>query len=105
MYCPKCGVTLAEQPGQPLTCVPGDMSLSPDLERRLRAYYLEGGSARTQPFPSVVGGDWFCPACGVRTTEATPGDVRCPSCSRSLASFIYALVELHPHREPGGRWR
>ena len=42
MFCAKCGVTLAEQAGQPLTCVAGQMPLSQDLERRLRAYYVEG---------------------------------------------------------------
>jgi hypothetical protein len=81
------------------------MPLAPALERRLRAYFLDGATERTAPFPVGVGGEWFCPACGVRTTEATPGDVRCPSCDRSLKGFLYELVERHPHRDPDGRVR
>jgi rubrerythrin len=70
------------------------------LERRLLEYYLEGGTARTTPLPFRVGGDWFCPVCGVKASEGAPGDIQCPSCERSLVEFIHALVELHPHRGP-----
>ena len=105
MFCPKCGVSLTAEAGQPLTCDPGAMPLSASLEQRFREYFVDGGPARTAPLPSGVGGDWFCPACGVRMIEPSPGDVRCPSCNRSLAEFIPALVEGHPHRQPDGRWR
>ena len=108
MHCPKCGVTLVEESGQPKRCAPGDMWLSEKLAGALRECYVENArSPRERPFPARVGGEWFCPGCGVKTAEASAGDVRCPQCKRSLAEFIHALVELHPHvgwpREAGSK--
>jgi hypothetical protein len=98
MHCPKCGVMLVEESGQPKRCAPGDMWLSEKLAGALRECYVENvRSPRERPFPARVGGEWFCPGCGIKTTEESVGDVRCPQCKRSLAEFIHALVELHPH--------
>ncbi len=36
---------------------------------------------------------WFCPACGVRTSE----NLECPRCGRHLRAFVRPLVELHPY--------
>ena len=103
MHCPRCNAVLTEREGKPSRCDPGQMDLSQDLERRLRECYVDNLRApRSEPLAYRVGGSWFCPGCGVRALESTPGDLRCPSCQKGLAEFIYSLVELHPH-EPSTR--
>ena len=98
MFCPKCGAKFKDTLGRPLECERGGMPLSADLERRLRECYVQGvRMPRPEPLRYRVGDRWFCPGCGVRVTQANPGDIRCPKCERSLGEFIYALVELHPH--------
>jgi ribosomal protein S27E len=98
LHCPKCGDVLAESTSGTLRCARGQMELSQELgERLLECYVLHARTPREKPFAFPVGGVWFCPACGVPTQERNPGDVRCTACSRSLAEFLHALVELHPH--------
>lgn len=103
LYCPKCGDALTEASDGHLKCVRGQMPLAHELEQRLRACSLfrtrqprdvvdtHGGQ------PHSIGGDWFCPGCGVAAREVPPGDLRCPTCSRSLVEFVRSLIELHPH--------
>ena len=54
--------------------------------------------------PHAIGGDWFCPGCGVPTQELTPGALRCPACSRSLVEFVHSLIERHPHFDGVSRY-
>ncbi len=97
---------MADDNAGSLACRRGEMQLSRDLQRRMTECYLtEVRRPSDAPYNHSVGGAWFCPACGVGATEVTRGDLRCPRCSRSLAEFVYALVELHPHRESDGSWR
>jgi hypothetical protein len=96
MYCPRCGDSLEDTDGT-LACVRGEMPLSKDLGRRLRECFEEKSR---EPIDErvLVGGQWFCPGCGVATKEEVPGAVRCVRCGRSLGEFMFALVELHPHK-------
>ena len=103
MHCPKCGDILSESADGDLVCVRGQMGLSLDLAQRLRACYVtQSRQPREGVFtygdrPLWIGGRWFCPGCGVAIPEHSPGDLRCPVCSRSLSEFVYVLVERHPH--------
>lgn len=82
-------------------CERGEMSLSKALQQALLdCYSKETRRPEERRFGFRVGGQWFCPGCGVATTEED-GFVRCPRCTRSLNEFIPQLVELHPHRRPG----
>lgn len=96
MYCPKCGEELSET-RDGFVCEPGGMQLTQFLGHLLWECYVaetkEPGEAR---FDFRVGGEWFCPGCGVPTQERD-GYVRCPQCGRSLNVFIRALIERHPH--------
>jgi hypothetical protein len=106
MFCPKCGEELADVAGD-LTCVSGEMSLSPKMARDLRECFVERTRMpKETTFSFPVGGPWFCPGCGVRAREAA-GRIVCPRCSRSLNEFVYHLIELHPHRPDKVReaWR
>ena len=103
LHCPKCGDILTSSTDGSLECARGQMGLAPELERRLRECYVtEIRQPKDVTFtyndrPHPIGGTWFCPGCGVQAQELSPGDLRCPSCSRSLVEFIYSLVERHPH--------
>ena len=103
LYCPKCGEPLTESDTGELECVPGKMPLAPALEKRLRQTFGPGGGTSVgQRFTyggraHAVGGRWYCPCCGVRAAEQSPGDLRCPRCGRSLVEFVVPLTELHPH--------
>src|SRR5215475_8123843 len=105
LHCPKCGDVLAENADGRLACLRGRMELADELEERLRECYAE--QTRTPHDvvfahggrPARIGGDWFCPGCGVAARELTPGDLRCPACSRSLVEFIHSLIERHPHHD------
>lgn len=96
MYCPKCGDILEDIEGT-LTCVRGDMPLAQNLQARLRACFEEN-SEEPKDARVLVGGRWFCPACGIATKEESAGAVRCTKCGRSIGEFMFALVELHPHK-------
>jgi hypothetical protein len=81
------------------------MELSAKMERALVECYVEKTRSPLEPPPPEsltykqgCGGSWFCPGCGIRATEESPWDVRCPSCRKSMFEFLRPLVELHPHR-------
>jgi DNA-directed RNA polymerase subunit M/transcription elongation factor TFIIS len=100
MFCPKCGNELVRV-GNELTCVEGKMGLMAQLEQRLIEYFVAKTAMPSDRKVSfVVGGEWYCPGCGVPTIE-TDGYVRCPRCGLSLNEFIYVLVEIHPHKQKG----
>ena len=102
MFCPRCGRVLAESPGGETRCEAGDMGLSKSLDRALReCFVIKSRQPSEGPVGCEVGGDWFCPGCGVQAREDLPGDVRCPACHKSLAEFIHVLVEIHAHRRNG----
>lgn len=99
MFRPKCGDVLDES-GAEVACKRGDMQLSEWLRVQLvrRFESPEAGEADVQsPMSFVVGGEWYCPRCGVRMDEAD-GYIRCRSCGGTLNGLIMALVERHPHR-------
>jgi uncharacterized Zn finger protein (UPF0148 family) len=103
LHCPKCGDVLTRSSDGELHCARGRMGLAKELEARLReCYATETRRPRDTVLtyggqPRAIGGDWFCPGCGVRAQELTPGDLRCPDCSRSLGEFVQSLIERHPH--------
>lgn len=98
LFCPKCGNRLSRNESGELECESGQMVLSQALEQRLLDCYVKQiHCPRDITFPFTIGGNWFCPGCGVSIPESSPGDLDCPICSRSLVEFIYVLVELHPH--------
>jgi hypothetical protein len=110
LFCPKCGDQLAQDENGHFECVRGQMPLSLRLERQLcDCYVSQVRRPRDMTFtyggqPHTVGGDWYCPGCGVLIQELSPGDLRCPICSQSIVEFIHSLIELHPHFD-GARWR
>ena len=77
------------------------MSLSRHLEGRLTECFITKVSKpRDLRFSFVVGGQWYCPGCGVPTIEEN-GFVRCTQCGLTLNEFMHSLVEHHPHKEKG----
>jgi len=79
-------------------CEAGEMYLSQRLTHRLEECYVAKiERPREFQFSFQVGGDWFCPGCGVRTPEES-GVVRCPECGLSINEFIHELVERSPHK-------
>ena len=111
LYCPKCGDALTESAEGELQCARGRMGLAQELEQRLReCFVMQTRTPRDTVFiyggkPSSIGGDWFCPGCGVAAAESAPGDLRCPACSRSLVEFVHSLTELHPHFDGVSVWK
>ena len=109
LHCPKCGDQLRTTVGGELTCERGGMPLADELAQRLRdCYVLEVRRPRDVVFqyngrPHGIGGTWFCPGCGVKLREDSPGDLRCPACERSLVEFVHSLVERHPHLGDSGQ--
>jgi len=97
MYCPKCSDDLVSVEGE-LTCVRGEMSLSKSIEKSLFDYFIVNVNAPPEKEYDVRwGGNWYCPGCGIKMVEEEKGAVRCPQCKKNLGSFIYRLVEIHPH--------
>ena len=77
------------------------MGLSESLEKRLTECYVSRLDAPRERRLSIqVGGQWFCPGCGVPTIE-DDGFLRCPRCKLALNEFIFQLVEIHPHKRKG----
>jgi rubrerythrin len=83
MYCPKCGKALTEIKGV-LTCVDGGMGLSQNLHQNfIECYEKKLRIPKSFQRKFRVGGNWFCPACGVACVE-DGGSVNCPKCKLSL---------------------
>jgi rubrerythrin len=86
------------------------MPLSQVLQKRLIECYVDHtATPKAVPFtynskPHPVGGDWFCPECGVKIEETSPGEVKCTICGHYITEFIYQLIERHPHKTPQGTW-
>lgn len=98
MYCPKCGRVMQDLDGI-LTCVPGDMPLSRNLQGALTAKFP---TQRLRSDDVEVGYQvlrWFCPGCGVPLASW-----ECPQCGVSLLPERFALVERHPHKTEDGKW-
>jgi len=100
MYCPKCGDVLHEEAGL-FTCLRGGMELSQDMASHLHACFVSKSEQprefRFNKDGYSWGGHWFCPGCGLSMPEQVPGAMLCPECGRDMGSFIYRLIELHPH--------
>ena len=97
MYCWKCGDELVSVRGE-LTCVRGNMGLSPRMTRLLTDCFItQTREPLARPFPGGLGDDYFCPGCGERMRGAEEWVIRCPRCSRSLNEFVYELIRLNPH--------
>src|SRR5690242_13675058 len=89
-----------DEAGPTAKCLAGDMPLSVDLDRRMRRWAEHPDEREENARPATTfrwGGHWFCPADGAPTREID-GSVRCVSCRGPLDGFLYALIELHPHR-------
>ena len=100
MYCPKCGDSLREERGLFL-CERGQMELSQFIAERLFSCFItKTEDAEEFHFTKKgyrIGGQWFCPGCGVLMKEEEPGAVRCPDCRRNIGKYLQQLIELHPH--------
>jgi uncharacterized OB-fold protein len=95
MYCPKCGDVLVESSRGQLECARGKMPISKHLEGELRRAYPESAltpAASLGERPSGIGFA-YCPGCGEKLTPS----LDCPECGRSLWTWRFHLVELHPH--------
>lgn len=98
MFCPKCNDVLTKTKNEETFCLRGEMYLSQHLTRRLEECYIaKTERPREFAFSFQIGGEWFCPSCGVRTVEEN-GVVRCSNCGLSLNEFIHELVERSPHK-------
>jgi uncharacterized Zn finger protein (UPF0148 family) len=105
MFCPKCGEKLIETENGRLVCKSGQMELTQELENRLReCYETKSRKPRESKFDFQIGGNWFCPECGILTKEKD-GCVRCPQCGSNINEFIFSLIEHHPHMGKDGNWR
>ena len=75
------------------------MYLSQNLSHHLEECYVTKTKLPCDfKFSFQVGGDWFCPGCGVQMSEEE-GVVRCAKCGLSINEFIYELVERSPHKK------
>lgn len=97
MFCPRCGDVLTRIEDGRLMCINGQMEVTKALEKKLEeCYVLKLRQPREGKFSSRIGGQWFCPQCGVLIQEQD-GDLRCSSCHQTINEFIFSLVEFHPH--------
>ena len=109
LFCPKCGDQLAKNTDGHFECKRGRMTLAQELEQRLIECFVNEvrrpreASSVYNGVPPKIGGQWFCPGCGVAVEESTPGNLRCPKCSKSLAEFVHSLIERHPHLDESGK--
>jgi hypothetical protein len=103
LFCPRCGDELRPTADDSLQCERGQMVLALALARSLRECYQDELRLPKQVVfthkgaPHPIGGTWFCPGCGVRIPEDSPGALTCPLCSRSVVEFVVGLVERHSH--------
>ena len=73
--------TSCAAPSGHLECVQGQMPLADELARRLNdCYASQVRRPRDVVYqyngcPHPIGGTWFCPGCGVRLREDSPGDL------------------------------
>lgn len=95
VFCPRCGEGMVIKDGE-VTCVPGGMGLSRNMHEGLTEVFISRTRPR-RPSKASWRGRWFCPGCGV-LMKTDGGHVRCETCGGCLDEFIYALIELHPHR-------
>ena len=83
-------------------CVRGKMELSQNMAKDLYVAFVER-SVESPDFAFTLesgnrfGENWYCPGCGVRMQEESPGALRCPQCHGNLGKYVRQLVELHPH--------
>jgi rubrerythrin len=104
MFCPKCGDLLKEERGV-FFCERGEMESSQRMAEGLYSRFVSK-TENPEEFQFAkagnrfVGGQWFCPGCGVLMQEEVPGAVRCPQCGRNLRNYLWELIELHPHSRP-----
>lgn len=97
MFCPLCG-SRTEARGDTAWCRKGDMPLSVQMDRDLRAAFAPDSEITVPPpLRITVGGSWWCPLDGRRMVERDDS-IGCPDCGRSLNPYWYALMEFHPHR-------
>jgi hypothetical protein len=98
MFCPKCNELLT-MINENAFCSQGNMYLSQHLSERLEVCFIKRTELpRELKFSHQVGGEWFCPGCGVEAIEEN-GSVDCPDCRLSLNEFIHELIERSPHNE------
>ena len=100
MFCPKCATELTRRDDEWL-CVPGKMSLSRDVARRLTERYASHEPSAMRGSTPFATNPWYCPGCGV----ALDADLLCPRCHLSLKDLQYPLIEFHPHQSQDGEWR
>ncbi len=104
MFCPKCGDELLETADERLVCKSGGLELTRELGDRLRECFVsKSRKPREYKLDFQVGGNWFCPECGI-STEEEDGCVRCPRCRSNLNEFMFSLIEYHPHLGKDGKW-
>jgi hypothetical protein len=97
MYCPKCREVLQHSRGT-YKCLRGDMELSRNLADQLSACFVAKTEEPGEAVTFKVGGQWFCPGCGIALKVEIPGTASCPQCGRTIGrSLMFQLVELHPH--------
>lgn len=103
MYCPKCGDVIKLAEDGDYICERGQGIMAPMVYQTLAEYYVEHLRVpRDIVFthngkPHGIGGQWFCPGCGIQIHESSPGSLVCSMCNRSIIQFIRLLVEHYPH--------
>lgn len=96
MYCPKCGDEMIA--GQKsMKCESGEMELAPALFEGLQETFITcSKDPDFKKFTFRVGGAWYCPADATKMTEEN-GVIGCPNCGKIINSFLFSLIERHPH--------
>lgn len=97
MYCTRCGAPIKQTTDGDFACERTGAVLSPAIAASLDECFIASKREPTsEPLPFVVGGAWYCPACGVLMAVASHA-VCCPRCQRCLNEFVHALTEFNPH--------
>src|SRR5215469_17804204 len=99
MFCPKCGAALSVQVSSrgasELCCIPGDMCMSRDVQRRLEQRFApEFAGIPQSPEPGYnpqlhSGIRWYCPGDGTRLTDR----LECLRCGKHVRDLVWELVE------------